>query len=114
MRKVNELMREVIAEELADLKDPRMGFVTITGVDTAPDLRHAVVYYSVLGSEEEEKATAAALTSARARLQRAVGSQTRLKFTPVLEFSVDLSIRQGERIDEILRELGSDSPEGSP
>jgi ribosome-binding factor A len=114
MRKVNELLREVIAEELADLKDPRMGFVTITGVDTAPDLRHAVVYYSVLGSEEDERSTATALGSARSRLQRAVGTQTRLKFTPVLEFSVDPAIRQGERITEILRGLDSEPPEEAP
>ncbi len=113
MRKVNELLREIIAEELTSLKDPRIGFVTITGVDTAPDLRHAVVYYSVLGSEEEERATAAALASAGPRLQRAVASQTRLKYTPVLSFVVDVSIREGERITQILRDLGSESAEES-
>ena len=114
MRKVNELLREVVAEELGGLKDPRIGFITVTGVDTAPDLRHAVVYYSVLGTEEDEAATAEALRSARSRLQRAVASQTRLKFTPVLDFEVDPAIETGERIDRILREIesgreGSDS-----
>lgn len=113
MRKVNELLREIIAEELTDLKDPRIGFVTITGIDTAPDLRHAVVYFSVLGSEDEERATAAALVSAGPRLQRAVASQTRLKFTPVLRFVVDPSIREGDRITEILRNLDSPSSEES-
>ena len=113
MRKVNELLREIIAEALTGLKDPRIGFVTVTGVDTAPDLRHAVVYYSVLGSEDEEHATAAALASSGSRLQRAVASQTRLKFTPVLKFVVDPSIREGERITEILRQLGSESAEES-
>jgi ribosome-binding factor A len=111
MHKVNELLREVIAEAIGELKDPRIGFVTITGVNTAPDLRHAVVYYSVLGTLEEEEATAAALTSSAARLQQAVGTQTRLKFTPVLEFAVDPSIRGGDRIDRILRDLQADSSE---
>jgi ribosome-binding factor A len=111
MYKVNELMREVVAEAVNELKDPRIGFVTITGVDTAPDLRHAVVYYSVLGTTEEEEATAEALASAAARMQQAVGSQTRLKFTPKLDFAVDPSIRGGDRIDRILHELHSDAAE---
>ena len=109
MRKVNELLREVIADEVVALKDPRIGFVTVTGVNTAPDLRHATVYYSVLGSGEAQEATADALVSAAARLQRAVGSQTRLKFTPVLEFAVDPAIESGDRIDQILRELEGDA-----
>lgn len=106
MRKVNELIREIVADEIADLKDPRIGFVTVTGVDTAPDLRHAFVYYSVLGSEEDAVATASALETAAPHLQRAVGSQTRLKFTPRLDFRVDPSIEQGLRIDQLLDEIG--------
>jgi len=105
MRKVNELVREVVADEIADLKDPRIGFVTVTGVDTAPDLRYATVYYSVLGSEEEQAATGEALTQAAPRLQRAVGRQTRLKFTPHLVFEVDPSIESGLRIDALLQEI---------
>ena len=111
MYKVNELLREVIAEEVMGLKDPRIGFVTITGVNTAPDLRHAIVYYSVLGTADEEKATSAALASSAARLQQAVGSQTRLKYTPVLEFLVDHSIREGDRIDRILLALETETAE---
>ena len=108
MRKVDELLREIVAEEVAGLKDPRLGFVTVTGVDTAPDLRRAVVYYSVLGDDEQAASTKAALRSASARIQRSVASQTRLKFTPVLEFAVDPSIEGGHRIDEILRRLEHD------
>ena len=111
MYKVNELMREVIADAMSELKDPRIGFVTITGVDTAPDLRHAVVYYSVLGTTEEQESTAAALASAAARMQQAVGSQTRLKFTPKVHFAVDPSIRGGDRIDRTLQELHSETAE---
>ena len=111
MYKVNELLREVVAEALIDLKDPRIGFVTITGVNTAPDLRNAIVYYSVLGSSEEEEATDAALASSAARIQRVVGSETRLKFTPKIVFSVDQSIKEGDRIDRILRDIDLDKPE---
>lgn len=110
MRKVNELLREVIADAVTELKDPRLGFVTITGVDTAPDLRTAIVYYSVLEGEDAES-TAAALRSASARLQREVGSQTRLKFTPRLRFDVDESIAAGDRIERILRDLREDRGE---
>jgi ribosome-binding factor A len=111
MRKVNELVREIVAEEVAVLKDPRIGFVTITGVNTAPDLRRAMVYYSVLGSEEEATATAAALSSASPRIQGAVGAQTRLKFTPVLTFAMDPSIETGERIERVLRQIEARSEE---
>jgi ribosome-binding factor A len=111
MRKVNELLREVIADEVTELKDPGIGFLTITGVETAPDLRHAIVYYSVLGTEEEATATAEALHRAGPRLQAAVGRQTRIKYTPVLEFRVDPAIEQGLRIDRILHGLGEGEDE---
>lgn len=105
MRKVNELLREVIAEAVTELKDPGVGFLTITGVDTAPDLRNAVVFYTVLGSDEEKKATAAALDRAAPHLQEVAGRQVRLKYTPRLSFRVDPSIDEGLKIDQLLREL---------
>lgn len=105
MRKVNELLREIIAEEALELKDPRIGFLTITGVDTAPNLRNAIVYYTVIGDDAERDATAAALKSAAKRLQAAIGTQTRLKFTPVLEFRTDPAIDEGIRMDRLLHEL---------
>ena len=111
MRKVNELLREVIAEETAQLKDPRIGFLTITGVDTAPNLRTARVYYSVIGDDDEHKATAAGLESAAKRFQAAIGSQTRLKYTPVLEFRLDPSIEGGFRIDDLLHSLEEEREE---
>ncbi|MGI9610431.1 MAG: 30S ribosome-binding factor RbfA [Acidimicrobiia bacterium] len=104
MRKVNELMREVIAEEAAKLKDPRIGFLTITDVRTSPDLRTAKVYFSVL-DEEDKEGTAAALKSAHHRLQRAVANQAHLKYTPVLEFEVDDALERGLRISKLLHEL---------
>jgi ribosome-binding factor A len=105
MRKVNELVREVVADAVVDLKDPRIGFLTITGAETSPDLRHAVVYYSVLGSEEEKTDTAAALESAKSRIQGVLGRETRMRYTPVLEFVVDPSIDEGIRITQILADL---------
>ncbi len=108
MRKVNELVREVVADAVTDLKDPRIGFLTITGAETSPDLRHAVVYYSVLGSDEEKADTAMALDSARSRIQRVLGRETRMRYTPVLEFKVDPSIDEGLRITRILADLDND------
>ena len=110
MRKVNELVREVVAEAVHDLKDPRIGFVTITGAETSPDLRHAIVYYSVLGTDEEKADTAVALEKATPRIQSELGSQTRLRYTPKLEFRVDASIDHGIRISEILGELAEEEP----
>ena len=111
MRKVNEQLREVVAEAIVDLKDPRIGFVTITGVDCAPDLRHAIVFYSVLGSKEEAAATGEALTSARRKIQAAVASEVRLKYTPILEFRIDPSIEHGMRISRILHDLETEEEE---
>jgi ribosome-binding factor A len=105
MRKVNELLRELIAEEAAELKDPRIGFLTITGVNTAPNLRTAIVYYSVIGDDDQHAETAAALKSAAKRFQAAIGKQTRLKYTPVLEFRVDPAIDEGIRMDQLLQRL---------
>ncbi|NND03406.1 MAG: 30S ribosome-binding factor RbfA [Acidimicrobiia bacterium] len=104
MRKVNELMREVIAEEIALLKDPRLGFVTVTDVRTAPDLRKATVYYSVLEAKDEE-GSAAALQSAHHRIQKAIANQAHLKYTPVLEFERDDALERGLRISKLLHDL---------
>lgn len=99
------LVREVVADAVLDLKDPRVGFLTITGVETSPDLRHAVVFYSVLGTDEEKAGTAAALESARSRIQGVLGDETRLRYTPVLTFKIDPSIDEGLRIADILADL---------
>ena len=114
MRKVNELVREVVADAVTDLKDPRIGFVTITGAETSPDLRHAVVYYSVMGTDEEKSDTALALARATPRIQSAIGTETRLRYTPKLTFEVDPSIDQGIRISQILTELAEESDRDQP
>jgi len=109
MRKVDELVREVVAESVLDLKDPRIGFLTITGAKTSPDLRHAVVYYSVLGSDEEKRGTAEGLMAATSRIQRAIGTETRLRYTPKLEFRVDPAIDEGLRISQIIAEMNEET-----
>jgi ribosome-binding factor A len=103
MRRVNEALREVLSVRIAEgLKDPRIGFVTVTGVDTSPDLRHATVYVSVLGTEAEREASLAGLRAAHGFLQRRIARELRLKHTPTLEFSYDPSIESGMRISRLL------------
>ncbi len=108
MRRVDEQLRHVVSEEVARLKDPGLGFVTVTGVDTSPDLRHARVYYSVLGDAEQRASTAAALSRASGRVRAAVGERVRLKYLPKIDFEFDESVDRGIRMDELLRDLGSE------
>jgi len=110
MRKVNELMREVIAEEMNKLKDPRLGFVTVTDVRTAPDLRRATVYFSVL-DPDDAKGTLEALQSSHHRIQRAIANQAHLKYTPVLTFQLDDALERGLRISQLLHDLEVEADE---
>ena len=109
MRKVNGLLREVIAEAITSLKDPGIGFLTITGVDTSPDLRNAFVFYTVLGTEEEQQATEEALARAAPHIQELTGNQIRMKYTPRLTFRVDPSVGEGIRIDRLLKNIDDDA-----
>ncbi len=105
MRRVNEAVREVLSARLVEgLQDPRIGFVTVTSVDTSPDLSHARVYVSVFGSEQEQEATLAGLDSSHGLLQRSIAAELRMKRTPTLEFVYDESIDRGMRITELLDE----------
>ena len=108
MRRVNEAVKEVLSARLAGgLKDPRIGFVTVTAVETSPDLRHARVFVSVLGGDEDREQSLAGLTSAHGILQGAVADELRMKRTPTLEFVYDESIDRGMRITELLEEDGA-------
>jgi ribosome-binding factor A len=110
--RVNEVVREVLADELERLSDPRLGLFTVTGVEVTPDLRQATVYYSALipaeDEAEHERNTALALRQAIPQLQAAIGRQVRMKYTPHLVFREDPAIKTGERVDEILRRLHSE------
>jgi ribosome-binding factor A len=105
MRKVNELLREVLSEAVLELKDPRIGFVTVTGVRTSPDLRQATVYVSVLGSERKRERTLEGLGAAHGVLQARVASQVRLKRTPTLRFEYDPTVEEGVRMSKLIDEL---------
>lgn len=100
--RVNESLREVIAEELERVgdDDDRLRMVTVTGVDTDPDLRRATVYFTSLGEQTDE-----ALADQRVRLQAAIARQLRLRRTPQLSFTLDPGVTSGRRIDDILRGL---------
>jgi ribosome-binding factor A len=105
MRRVNEVLREVIGDTIStELEDPRIGFVTVTSVDTSPDLRAARVYVSVLGDEQAREATLKGLRAAHGVLQAAIGKQTRMKRTPTLSFHYDETPERGVRISRLLDE----------
>ena len=105
MRRVNEAVKEVVSLHIAgDVKDPRIGFVTVTGVETSPDLRHARVFVSVLGDESQREQALDGLGSAAGFLQSQVGQELRMKRTPTLEFVYDDSVDRGMRITELLDE----------
>jgi ribosome-binding factor A len=105
MRRVNEVLREVIGAAIsADLSDPRIGFVTVTSVETSPDLRTARVYVSVLGDEEAREATLEGLRASHGVIQSRIAAETRLKRTPTLTFRYDETVEQGMRISRLLEE----------
>ena len=108
MRRVDEAVRQVLGDAVAqDLKDPRVGFVTVTEVKTSPDLRHARVYVSVLGTPAEHDASLEGLRSAHGYLQRRVARELRLKNTPELDFVLDETAERAFRLEELIdREAG--------
>jgi ribosome-binding factor A len=103
MRRVDEAMREVLSGAItSELKDPRVGFVTVTAVETSPDLRHARVYVSVLGTDSERRRSLDGLRSAHGYLQRRVADELHLKHTPALVFAYDDTAERGQRIAELI------------
>jgi ribosome-binding factor A len=113
-RRVNAIIQEVLAEEIERLTDPRLGLVTVTGVDADPDNRHATVYVSTLDVSTMDE-TLKGLTAAAPRLRALLGREIRTKFTPELQFKADTGVLEGERIEAILRGLPpSDSEPDGP
>jgi ribosome-binding factor A len=107
MRRVDEAIRQVLGEAVAgELKDPRVGFVTVTDVRTSADLRHARVYVSVLGDAEEREDTMAGLRSAHGFLQAKLATELRLKRTPTLELHYDETTDRAMRVDALIDEIG--------
>jgi ribosome-binding factor A len=108
MRRVNEAVRQVLSEAVGELKDPRIGFLTVTGVETSPDLRHARVYVSVFGPEDSRKDTLAGLEAAHGVLQGRLARELRLKRTPQLAFEYDPTVERGVRMTQLIDELAPD------
>ena len=105
MRRVNESVRQVLSEALPELKDPRIGFVTVTGVETSPDLRHARVFVSVLGSKKVREQTLEGLAAAHGVLQSHLARELRMKRTPTLAFEYDPTVEEGVRMSKLIDEL---------
>jgi ribosome-binding factor A len=103
--RVSEEFREILAEEIPRLKDPRVGFVTVLGVKVTPDLRRARVFYTAMGDERARRATAAALRSARGHLRKLIGDQVRMKVLPELEFEEDDTLETADRIERLFKRL---------
>ena len=111
MRRVNEAVRAVIADAVGDLKDPRIGMVTVTGVRVTPDLREATVFVSVLGGERKRRATLAGLESAHGVLQARINRELSLRRTPTLAFAYDDAVERGVRMTKLIDHLAAQLPE---
>ena len=111
---MNETIRKVVSDGLPALKDPRIGFVTVTGVRTTKDLSYATVYVSVLGNEKEQERTLAGLQSAHGVLQAQLARELGTRRTPVLTFEYDPAIERGVRLTKIIDELAPPETDGDP
>ncbi len=112
MRRINEVLREVVGAAISeDLSDPRIGFVTVTSVETSPDLRTAKVFVSVLGDDESREETLAGLSSSHGPIQSRIAAETRMKRTPTLSFHYDETIANSARISQLLEDLDEDAAE---
>jgi ribosome-binding factor A len=111
MRRVNESVRAVVADGIADLKDPRIGIVTVTGVRVTPDLREATVFVSVLGGARKQRDSLAGLASAHGILQARINRELNLRRTPQLTFAYDDAVERGVRMSKLIDDLAADLPE---
>ena len=105
MRRVDEALKHVLSDAIPKLKDPRIGFVTVTGVDTTTDLAQATVWVSVLGRDRERETTLRALEHAAGALQRTLGAELQLRRTPRLAFAYDPAVERGVRMTQLIDEL---------
>jgi ribosome-binding factor A len=114
MRRVNESVRAVVAEGLGELKDPRIGMVTVTGVHVTPALAEARIFISVFGNDKKRAATLAGLDSARGVLQAKLGRQLSLRRTPMLTFTYDDSVERGVRMTKLIEDVTAELPDDVP
>jgi ribosome-binding factor A len=111
--RLNHLIHEIVAEEMERFDDDRLGFLTVVGVEVEPDLRRAVVWYTTLDEPDADAELVRAFEEHRGRLQSAIARQARMKRTPELVFRPDTVIRQAQRVEQILRDIGDDGGLGS-
>lgn len=112
LARVQRLAKQVLGELIQNLKDPRVGFATVTSVKISPDLQHARVYVSVFGSEDEQEQTMRGLQSATPYLRAEMGRQMRMKYLPELIFEQDKSPEEAQRLESLLHRLETTSVEG--
>lgn len=110
--RLNELVREIVAEEIKRIDDERLGFFTVTAVEVDPGIEHAKIHWSDLGASDE--VVLEVLEEHRPRLQQAVNRQTHMRRTPILSFHADEVDRSASRIEEILRDLDLPADEDEP
>jgi ribosome-binding factor A len=108
LNRVQKLAKKVLGEAIHDLKDPRIGFATVTAVRVTPDLQHARVLVSVLGTPDEQEETMKGLQSAKAHLRTELGRQVRMKYSPELTFQLDHGPEEAERLEMLLRKIHQD------
>ena len=112
--RVSNLLKKEVAQMLTkEVKDPRIGMVTITGAKVSRDLRHAHIYYSVVGSEKEIRDSAIGLKQATNFIQRQLGRRIRLRYTPIIDFQFDHSLEYGGHIEKILQSISISKDEDS-
>ncbi len=112
LRRATQEVKRIVAEVIdRELKDPRIGLASVVGVELSPDFRHASIYISVLGDEEERRITFEGLESAKGYIRSELGERTRLKYVPEIRFVEDRSIERGARIDEIIRRINDHEEE---
>jgi ribosome-binding factor A len=109
LEKIQKLARQVLGEAIGSLKDPRIGFATVTAVRISPDLRRARVLVSVMGSEDARRDTMAGLESAKPVLRAELGRQVRTRYVPELVLELDTATDRAERVEELLKQVGASS-----
>jgi ribosome-binding factor A len=110
---VAEALKREASDIIANhLKDPRLGFITVTGADMADDLRYAKIFISILGDDQARKKTLEGLESAKGFVRRELGHRLRLKFTPEIDFRIDESVATGDRIDRLLHQIAEEKKDG--
>jgi ribosome-binding factor A len=109
-RLAHELKNEVSNLIAREMRDPRVGFATVTEAKVSPDLSHARIYVSVLGSTEEQRTTLAALNRASGFLRRALGTRLKLRKSPQITFTLDQTIERGARMSQIIAQVAGEDP----